>query len=217
MPNLSAKEIWKEAWRSPVKKPRLIIILILIPIFFSLLPLFFNYIEKRNGVVLHDILLARIPPHNVSIIIFAVIWTMIILILYRSARNPSVFITYCLTLALVTTARLICISLVPLSPPIGLIPLTDPISGIFYGEASVTKDLFFSGHTATLATIFFCLEKRSDKIMGLFAVIIVAILLLIQHIHYTIDIITAPIVVYVLYRITCRFLFREGKQQDVLD
>jgi hypothetical protein len=217
MPAPSAKDIWKKTWNSPGKRQRLIIIIVLIPVFFAALPYFFNYIEKRNGVLLHDWVLAKIPPHNVSVVIFAIIWSMILLTLYRSLYSPSIFITYCFTLALVTIARITCISLVPLTPPAGLIPLTDPISGIFYGEATITKDLFFSGHTATLATIFFCLERKTDKLIAFAAMIALAILLVIQHIHYTIDILTAPVVVYVLYRVTCRFLFKEGKQQDVLD
>jgi hypothetical protein len=213
----SAKEIWKEAWSSPAMRSRLILIFIMLPIFFTALPHFFNYIETRNGVRLNDWVLAQIPPHNVSGLIFVVIWGMIILTLYRSVRSPTIFITYCLTLAQVTVARTICIFLVPLSPPKGLIPLIDPLTGLFYGGAPVTKDLFFSGHIAMLAIIFFSLKKRNDKIIGLAAVIILAILLAIQHIHYTVDILTAPLIVYVFYRITCGVWFREGKQLDVLD
>ncbi len=129
----SIKGIWKEAWDSPVKRPRLIIIIVLIPVFLFSLPYFFNYIEKRQGVVLNDLLLAQIPPHNVSVLIFAIIWGMILLMLYRSLHSPSILITYCLTLAVVTFVRVTCIYLVPLNPPVGFIPLVDPLSGVFYG------------------------------------------------------------------------------------
>ena len=209
MPVPSIKDVWKEAWESPVKRGQLIIITILIGAFGIGLPYFFNYIEKRNGIVLNDWVLAHIPAHNVSVLIFTVIWGMILLILYRSLYSPSIFITYCFTLALVTVARVICISLVPLEPPIGLISLSDPVTGIFYGESNITKDLFFSGHMATLSVIYFCLEKRTDKLIGLVAVIVLAISLAVQHIHYTIDILTAPVVVYMLYLVTRAFIFKD--------
>ncbi|MDF2433986.1 MAG: hypothetical protein JWP44_3617, partial [Mucilaginibacter sp.] len=76
---------------------------------------------------------------------------------------------------------------------------TDPLTGVFYGEANITKDLFFSGHTATLTLIMLCLEKRTDKIIAFFAVVTVAVLLLVQHIHYSIDILAAPVITYLCY------------------
>jgi hypothetical protein len=203
------KGIWKEAWGSPVKRSRLIIIIVLIPVFIFSLPYFFNYIEKRQGVVLNDLLLAQIPPHNISVLIFAIIWGMILLMLYRSIHSPSILITYCLTLAVVTAVRITCIYLVPLNPPVGFIPLVDPISGVFYGEANITKDLFFSGHTATLVTIFLSLKRKTDRRIALIAVITVAVSLLVQHIHYTIDILAAPVITYWCYCLTRFFLYKE--------
>jgi len=211
MPKLSILEIWKEVWNSRVKRLQLTAIMILIPVFSLSLPWFFSFVEKRKGVVLNDWVLAHIPPHNVSVLIFIIIWSMIGLILYRSVYNPSIFIAYCFTLAMVTTARVLCISLVPLSPPVGLIPLSDPLSGAFYGEASVTKDLFFSGHTATLTLIFLCLQKPGDKIVSFLATVTVAFLLLVQHIHYTVDVISAPVIVYLLYRFNYYFLYKYRK------
>jgi hypothetical protein len=205
----SIKGIWKEAWSSPVKRSRLIAVIILVPIFALSLPFFFKYVEKRNGVVLNDLLLAQIPPHNLSVLIFTIIWGMILFILYRSLYNPSILITYCFTLAVVTVVRVTCIYLVPLNPPVGLIPLSDPLSGIFYGEANITRDLFFSGHTATLVTIFLCLKTKTDRKIGLAAVIILAISLLVQHIHYTIDILAAPVITYWCYCLTRFFLYKE--------
>jgi hypothetical protein len=217
MHKLSAKEIWKDAWSSPYIRRRLILISVLTPIFFWALPHFFNYIETRNGVRLNDWLLAQIPPHNVSGAIFVLIWGMIGLTLYRSVRSPSIFITYCFTLAMVTVARVLCIFLVPLSPPAGLIPLSDPLTGIFYGGAPITKDLFFSGHIAMLSVIYFSLKRKTDKLIGLLAVIALAILLAVQHIHYTIDILTAPVVVYMLYLVTRAFIFKDenGHEEKV--
>ncbi len=176
-----------------------------------IMPYFFGYIEKRKGVVLHDWVLAQIPPHNVSVLIFAIIWGMILFALIRAIYNPSIYIIYCWTLIFVSIARFTCIILVPLAPPIGLIPLTDPLTGVFYGHALSTKDLFFSGHTATLTLIVLCLTRKKDKLIAVLAVIAVAFLLLVQHIHYTVDIMAAPVIVYALYRVTRYFLYKAAR------
>ena len=90
-------------------------------------------------------------------------------------------------------------SLFPLNPPVGLVPLSDPFLKPFYGSNVITKDLFFSGHTGSVFLIFLILRKKWEKIFALVATILVGILLLIQHIHYTIDVIFAPVFVYVVY------------------
>ena len=208
MPLPSAKEIWKETWAIPLKRKQIIAGTTLMMLVVVLLPRFFNHIEKRKGIVLDDWVLALILPHNVSVLIFAIIWSMILFVAIKAIYDPSIFIVYTWSLFFVSVARLTCIALVPLDPPRGLIPLTDPLTAVFYGNTVVTKDLFFSGHTATLALIFFCLKKRNDRIIGFVATVIVGLLLLVQHIHYTIDVVTAPIIVYVLYLFTRYLLFR---------
>lgn len=173
------------------------------------LPFFYGHIQKRKGAVLNDWLLARIPPHNVSVLIFAFIWGMVLLILIRTVKRPSIYITYCWTLAFVCLVRFVTLSVVALDPPPGMVPLIDPLSSVFYGNnVSITKDLFFSGHTATMVLLYLCLERRTDKIIALIAAFAVACLLLVQHIHYTVDILAAPVVVYPCYRLTRRLFFK---------
>jgi hypothetical protein len=174
---------------------------VLILIIISILPTFFNLIEKRDGTVLNDQILAAIPAHNVSWAIFTILWGMGLYALFRAIQKPSIYITYVWGLIFVLIIRVLTISLIPLNPPAGLIVLNDPITGLFYGESTITKDLFFSGHTSTLYLIFLCLEKKRDKILAFIATISVAFLLIVQHVHYTIDVIAAPLIVYPFYRL----------------
>jgi len=216
MPTASAREIWKETWNTPHKKKQIIFGTLLMLAVVIIMPHFFNAIQKRNGKLLDDWLLAIIPARNVSVAIFAIIWAMILLAIFRAIKDPSMYITYCWTYVFVCAARLTCISLVPLEPPIGLIQLTDPVTAIFYGHSVVTKDLFFSGHTATLTLICLCLNRRNDRIVATVATVAVAFLLLVQHIHYTIDILAAPVFVYLFYRSTRYVLFRNNKTNHEL-
>ncbi len=211
MPSPSPKDNWTVTWNSRYKRYQIIIgTVIMLAIIFTL-PFFFAHIEKRKGAVLNDWLLVHIPAHNVSVLIFALIWGMVLLIVIRAINNPSIYITYCWTLIFVYIVRFVTLSTVALDPPPGMMPLVDPLGSVFYGNTLITKDLFFSGHTTTMVLIFLCLEKRTDKIIALIAAFAVAYLLLVQHIHYTIDILAAPVVVYTCYRLTRYLLATEKK------
>lgn len=179
----------------------------------SILPSFFNTIEQRKGTVLNDVVLANLPAYDVSALIFTVIWGMALLMLVRGIQKPAIFIKYVWVYAFICIVRMITISFIPLAPPVHLMQLTDPLTGVFYGHANVTRDLFFSGHTATLFLIFLCLEKRIEKMIALIAVAVVMVLLLIQHVHYTIDVLAAPIIVYLLYHFTTAILFKEEEAE----
>ena len=192
---------WKETWNSSLQRTQLIIGSVLMTIISFVLPTFFNLIQKRNGPVLNDWVLAAIPPHNVSWAIFTVIWGIGFYALWRGIEKPTIFINYVWTFIFITILRILAITFVPLNPPAGLIVLTDPLTAVFYGRSTITKDLFFSGHTSILFLAFLCLERKWDRILALGGTVIVICLLLIQHVHYTIDVIAAPIIIYPVYRI----------------
>jgi PAP2 superfamily C-terminal len=196
---LSIKKIWQNAWKLPGYKKKVITGLVIVSIALYILPYFFKIIEARNGIQLNDWLLNNIPAYNVSIPIFIIIWSMALLLFIRLIKDPEIFITLLWTYIFLILSRFITISLVPLNPPTGLIALADPLSNSFYGNKFITKDLFYSGHTATLFLMFLCLKSKTDKIIALFATIFVGVLLLVQHVHYTIDIISAPIFIYFLW------------------
>ena len=200
------KEIWVEALQTTETRSKILLASILTIVILASMPFFFGQIEKRNGIVLNDWVLAYLPAHNVSLVIFAIIWSMGILVVSRALYDPNIYIKYAWTLFFVNLSRMITIAAFALDPPHGMVHLIDPITGIFYGNAVITKDLFYSGHTSTMMLIFLCVDKRSDKIVAFCALVAVIVLLLIQHIHYTIDVLAAPVFVYIIYRITCYFL-----------
>ena len=197
---LALRTNWKQTWSSSLQRAQIIIGSILVIIISCMMPTFFNLIQKRSGPVLNDWLLAAVPAHNVSWAIFTVIWGMGFYSLWRAIEKPTIYITYLWTFIFVTMLRVLSISLIPLDPPQGLIVLTDPLTGVFYGQSTITKDLFFSGHTSILFMLVLCLDRKSDKILAGVATFIVACLLIVQHVHYTIDIIAAPFIIYPVYR-----------------
>jgi hypothetical protein len=192
---------WRKAWANRVFRIKTIVGSI---VFLSMLisfPFFFAFIEKRQGVLLHDPLLELLPAIDVSGATFIAIWSMIIFFVVRCIQDPHIFIVSFCSMILLFLSRMITISLFPLEPPVGLIPLIDPVASIFYGGPHVfmTKDLFYSGHTSTQVMIFLCLPNKMDKKFALASSIIVGTLVLIQHVHYSIDVIAAFILPYFIY------------------
>ena len=192
---------WSKAWQERRFRNKTIIALLLVTIILTLLPTFFAFIEKREGMVLHDYLLDAIPAMDVSIPTFIIIWSVVMLVLYRIYQNPRLFLVVAYGFILMCLARILTISLLPLNPPTGIITLQDPIANIAYGGNGIfiTKDLFYSGHTGNMFLFFLCLEAKWDKMIALISSFLIGLLVLIQHIHYSIDVFAAFIFTYFIY------------------
>jgi hypothetical protein len=195
----AAVELWKSNLQSSDYRKKLIVGLILISFILLSLPFFYQAVEKRNGISFNDYLLGWLPAYDLSLFIFVVIWSMALLTFSRFRQDPSIFLTFLWGFILINLSRFITIGLLPLNAPADLIPIQDPISNYFYGPKFVTKDLFFSGHTAAMFLMFLCLKKKTDKILALLATIMIGIAVLLQHVHYTLDVVMAPVITYYLW------------------
>ncbi|MFD2934122.1 phosphatase PAP2-related protein [Spirosoma flavum] len=198
-PNRTGDLAWQTAWQSPIFRRKFIIGIIGVLTLLGTFPYFFHTIEQHSGPVLNDWVLSQLPPYDVSLIIFLVIWAAGLLILIRSRRNPAVFMMFVYSYVIITLSRMLTINLVPLNPPVGLIPMVDPLTNAFYGKVYITKDLFYSGHTSTIFLIFLCLRQRWDRLIVLLGSLLVGGLLLVQHVHYTVDVLSAFVFTYPLY------------------
>jgi len=193
---------WSEAWASSLFRKKVIIGVFLFASILLLLPNFFSKIEARSGVVLNDWLLQSLPSMDFSVVIFILVWATSLLTLARCIQQPAIFLMTLYFLIIITLFRIITISIIPLDPPNGLIILKDPITSLSYGGSSlfITKDLFFSGHTANLFMFYLCLQKKRDKLFALSTTLLVGLLVLVQHVHYSIDVIGAIVFTYLLVK-----------------
>lgn len=201
---LTYQSDWQEAWGNLVFRRKIITSAVVLIILVFSLPSFFHYIEKREGAYLHDLILQAIPAVDVSLPTFLIIWTISGLVIVRMIQNPGFALLMLSSFTLLCIARMVSITMVPLDPPDGLIRLNDPLTSMVYGgkDKFMTKDLFFSGHTSNMFLMCLCLTKKTDKYLAFIATIAVGILVLVQHVHYTIDVLAAFFFTYTIYRVS---------------
>jgi hypothetical protein len=208
---IEVRQEWQEAWLTPPFRRRLMAGIVILITLLSLLPRFFQSIERRHGLLLNDPVLRWLPSHNVSMALFIVMWAFTAYCVFRAAQTPKMFLTYLWSFIFLTAFRCLTISLVPLDPPAGLIGLVDPVSNFFYGsDKFVTKDLFFSGHTSSMFLLFLTVPGKTDKKLALAATAIVAFLLLVQHVHYTLDILGGLLFCWISYQIATRTILHRN-------
>jgi hypothetical protein len=197
-----------EAWSEDWKKPTFRISFLMAMLSFSIFPwkaaTYFQWIQHREGIVLNDFILDLIPAKNVSYPIFSIIYCTVIYLIIRLLQTPKIFVWFAWAFNLETAFRFLTIFLVALNPPLGIVDLHDPVATLFiYGEnMAITKDLFFSGHTATMVFACYFLPQKKEKILAIILTVLLVMCLLVQHVHYTIDIAMAPLFTLLSVRIT---------------
>ena len=162
---------------------------------------FINIVEAREGVQLNDPVLRIINPVDLSGFIFSIIYISIIIGLINFLNEPNRLVFALQVYSLLVMIRIVTLYLTPFNPPEQMIPLIDPVVKNFGTGQLLTKDLFFSGHTATMFFLFLVSVNRKIKTLFFFGFIAIAIAVLLQHVHYAIDVAAAPFFTYASYRI----------------
>src|ERR1700733_2204147 len=85
---------WKTEWSSRRFRRKLIAGFLLNLVVLSFIGPFLEYIEKRNGIALHDWLLGQIQPHNMSLPLIFFIWGSMLLFIYKSLDEPDIVIIF---------------------------------------------------------------------------------------------------------------------------
>ena len=175
-----------------------LILLIVVLIFF---PKFLTYVESRQGVILPDPVLKLFNPVDLTWLTFALIYLSIIIAMISFIPKPVTLIKALQCYALLVITRTIAMYITPFNAPENIILLNDPFVQLFGSGDILTKDLFFSGHTATLFLLFLLSERKFFRIFFLVSTILVGISVLLQHVHYTIDVFAAPFFAYGSFRL----------------
>lgn len=152
-----------------------------------------NYVEARKGIRLNDVLLHIFPAQDFSLPIFVLLYSSLLLLIITHLHKPKVIMRLIEMHFLVAVVRQICILLVALEPPVGIIVLRDVfLENTFYPHHTpLTKDLFFSGHVASIWIYFLCAQHRYLKFTFFLATLGMAFMILCMRVHYTYDVLGA--------------------------
>jgi membrane-associated phospholipid phosphatase len=120
----------------------------------------------------------------------------------RLAAHPRALVVGTQAYLLMTLMRMAALYVAPLDPPSGMIALRDPLTEHVTVGAVLTRDLFFSGHTATVFLFSLGAPGKWVPRAFLLCAVVVGYLVLVQHVHYAVDVAVAPLAALAAYRMS---------------
>jgi hypothetical protein len=203
MAGIALDASWHRAWADRGFRARLLLVPPVLVATLAALAALVKWVEHRPGAVLADPVLSLLAPRDVTWPIFTLIYVGILLAVFRLVRMPVRLLLGVQAYVAMAVLRMIVMWATPLDPPPGMIVLEDPLVQVLGGSAlPLTRDLFFSGHTSTMFLLFLAVPGRAAKAFFLACTMSVAFLVLVQHVHYAVDVLAAPPFAYAAWRIS---------------
>lgn len=152
-----------------------------------------------------------LPIKDVSIPIFSITYGAIITYAIINRKETYFVSKMAFSYGLLLIFRTLTLTLLPLKEPDTIVYLEDPFLNYFIYEGVIDSDLFFSGHTALVCLILFL----THKLKWVFALlgVIIGVLLMIQRVHYSIDILAALPFAFLTVKIVDFAIYRRIQQR----
>lgn len=192
---------WKEAWTNKLFRWKILLTPGLFLVYSALTQKLGNFVEARKGIILSDKLLDFFPPHDYSVYVFILLYSSLIAVVLLHLHKPKIILRIIEMHFLVAVVRQICILCLPLEPPTGIIVLRDVFleNTVYPRHSPMTKDLFFSGHVASIWLYFLVSENVWLKKFLFTACLIMSFMILSMRVHYSYDIYGALIFTSIIY------------------
>ena len=216
--NLSGN--WKKLFSNPAHRNIFLVTTILLIVVLNLFGKFLIFVEARRGVVLPDPFLQSFAARDFNALIFIIIYTSLLTGLSALILTPRNLIIALQTYILMVMFRFIAMIVTPLEVPEGTIDLRDPLVFTIGTGHFLTKDLFFSGHVASLTILFLTAVNKYLKYVFLALTVILTMLILMQKTHYTIDLYVAPFFSFTAYSIAKKIdakVFKDISKENILE
>jgi hypothetical protein len=171
----------------------LLLIIFYLPVFYK------DILGPKPGILIHDVVLNAFVPVNWSIPTFAIIYISIVQTFFSIRRNPTEVLIALTAYLGISLLRMAAMYLITFEPPSDMILLVDPVTSRFYPDGGFAKDLFFSGHVSTMTLMVLLEKNRVMRMIKIAGTLTVALFLLWQHVHYSLDILAAPFMASAVY------------------
>lgn len=183
---------WREAWSEQRFRVEAMLTPVALVAVLRVMARFLTWVERRPGVVLPDPVLALAPARDVTWLTFGLVYVGLLIALVLLFPYPRRLMAGAQAYAVMVLFRMGVMAVTPLEAPPGTIPLWDPLVQVLGTGEVLTRDLFFSGHTATLALLTLLAPGRASRRFFAVCTALVAVCVLWQHVHYTVDVLVAP-------------------------
>jgi hypothetical protein len=205
-------EAWSKAWGSRSFRNQLVLSLLF---FVGVCMHQFHFLREwqaRPGIQINDMLLNLLPPQDFSIPIFVLEYSTLLMVFLSLFPFPDRMVKGFQMFSLALLARTMSVYLFPLEQPQDMVPLYDPMANLFLHteEIFVSKDLFFSGHVLAISLLMFIATNKYLKAYAFVAAVIVGVLIMWQHVHYSMDVMVAPMVSFASYKFVL-YIHRETR------
>jgi len=208
------KSIWKPFLSSSQFRIKFFVSIIFLGLTLFAYRNFLDFAEARPGVLLADPILKLFEPIDLTWLIFGLIYLCLVVGIISLIRHPQKLLLGFQVYAAIVIVRIIAMYLMPFEAPEKTIILKDPFVEMFGSGKSLTKDLFFSGHTATLFLLFLVVESKRMKYVFLISAAIVGVSIVLQHVHYLIDVFAAPFFAFACFKVVSKLGLYKFTQKD---
>ena len=170
-----------------------------------------GYVNTLPSAPVTDLILSNIRVYDVESVFIYGSFLLLFVGIFVALRRPNYIPFMTKSVALFTLIRSLFVILTHITSFPTRIAIESPIfnhqffTGIFTGN-----DLFFSGHTGLpfLLALMFWAENKTTRTTFLGFSILFAIVVLLGHIHYSIDVLSAFFITYGIFQI-CKILFKK--------
>ncbi len=192
---------WKQVFGTNLKYFYLFTLICLVVFQHINIQMLLYFQHRRESIAMFDPILRMIPPHPMNTGLNIVCYGALGIVLIYFSNKPKQLFIVLHALLLMWMLRWATMYLLPLAAPPDKVPLDDVIA---YSHHLISRDLFFSGHTATLLIMLFAVKNRWMFLFTLVMTLTIVVLLLIGHQHYFLDIVSAPFFAYCCYQLSNR-------------
>jgi len=167
-----------------------------------------TYAAEEASNYVNDIVLSNIRAYDLDgIFIYGplVLWAFVV---YLLLKNPKKIPFTIKSIALFVLIRSVFISLTHIGP----FPTQVVLDSALINKFTFGADLFFSAHTGLpflMALVFS--ENRYLRNLFVITAVFFGIVVLLAHLHYSIDVLSAFFITYTIYKIAERF-FKKDKE-----